>query len=83
MKQADAREELTQSTTEVEETEEQDRFPRAYVESLRAEAAAHRTGRSARGAHRETALSRLRLAAIHSATRDVLADPADCSGPAT
>lgn len=70
-------EEQTEPTAEVEETEEQDTFPRAYVESLRAEAAEHRTGRTAAEERSEAALSRLRLAAIHSATRDVLADPTD------
>lgn len=65
-------------TAEVEETEQEpDTFPREYVENLRREAAEHRTGRTAAEERSEAALSRLRLAAIHSATRDVLADPTD------
>lgn len=61
---------------EVEETEP-DTFPREYVEELRREAAEHRTGRTAAEERSEAAMSRLQAAAVHSATRDVLADPTD------
>lgn len=67
--------------SEIDETQtdeqEPDTFPREYVENLRKEAAEHRTGRIAAEERADAAMSRLRLAAIHSATRDVLADPFD------
>lgn len=71
-----------QTEQHVEETEP-DTFPRAYVEQLRKEAAEHRTGRTAAEERSDAAMSRLRLAAIHSATREVLADPTDLPWDAT
>lgn len=65
-----------QTEQHVEETEP-DTFPREYVEQLRKEAAEHRTGRTAAEERSDAAMSRLRAAAIHSATREVLADPSD------
>lgn len=64
---------------ENQDTDEQepDTFPREYVEQLRSEAAEHRTGRTAAEQRADAAMTRLRAAAMHSAARDVLADPTD------
>lgn len=53
--------------------EEQDTFPREYVERLRQEAAEHRT----KAKRAEDAEDRLRALAIAEAARGVLTDPSD------